>query len=140
MAQTNKEFDFELVSPEKKLMSEKAWQVTIPGYEGDFGVRANHSALVAAIRPGVVSVVSKEGDKPTKIFIAGGFADVTADNCTVLAEEAVMVSDMNKAELEAEMSKLDAELANAKDDIERARYKNQLALNKAKMVAISSEV
>jgi len=138
MANATKDFDFELVSPEKKLMSEKAWQVTIPGYEGDFGVRANHSALVASIRPGVVSVVSKEGDKPTKIFIAGGFADVTSDNCTILAEEAIMISDINQADLEAEMSKLDVELANAKDDIERARYKNQMALNKAKMVAVSS--
>lgn len=139
MAQTEKIFDFELVSPERKLMSEKAWQVTIPGYEGDFGVRANHSALVASIRPGVVSVVSKEGDKPTKIFIAGGFADVTADNFTILAEEAIMISDINQADLEAEMTKLESELANSKNDIERARYKNQMALNKAKMVAVSSD-
>jgi F-type H+-transporting ATPase subunit epsilon len=86
----------------------------------------------------VVSVISKEGDAPVKIFIAGGFADVTADNCTVLAEEAIMVSDLNQTDLEAEISKLDLKLANAKDDIERARYQNQLALNKAKMVAISS--
>ena len=138
MAQTEKEFDFELVSPEKKLMSEKAWQVTIPGYEGDFGVRANHSALVASIRPGVVQVVSKEGDKPTNIFIAGGFADVTAGNCTVLAEEAVMVSDLNKSDLEAENEVLNMKLSEAKDDVEKARYENQLALNKAKMNAVSS--
>lgn len=135
---TDKNFDFELVSPEKKLMSEKAWQVTIPGYEGDFGVRANHSALVASIRPGVVQVLSKEGDAPTKIFIAGGFADVTADNCTILAEEAIMITDLKQSDLDAEMSKLERDLANAKDDIERARYKNQMALNKAKMVALSS--
>lgn len=135
---TENMFNFELVSPEKKLMSEPAWQVTIPGYEGDFGVRANHSALVASIRSGVISVVSKEGDAPTKIFIAGGFADVTADNCTILAEEAIMISDLDKAEIEAEATKLDRDLAEAKDDIERARYKNQLALNKAKMVALAS--
>lgn len=137
MAQTSSNFDFELVSPEKKLMSEKAWQVTIPGYEGDFGVRANHSALVASIRPGVVSVVSNEGDKPTRIFIAGGFADVTAENCTVLAEEAIMVDDLDQAEVEAEIAQAEEKLSNAQDDIERARFKSQHALAKSKLSALT---
>jgi len=86
------QFDFELVSPERKLMSEKAWQVTIPGEMGNFGVRAGHSSLVSAIRPGVVEIVENEGDAPTKIFIAGGFADVTAMNCTILAEQAINIT------------------------------------------------
>ncbi len=83
-------FDFELVSPEKKLLSEKAWQVTIPGEEGTFGVRAGHSSLVSYIRPGVVEVIFNQGDEPKKIKVQGGFADVTATNCTILAEEAEM--------------------------------------------------
>ena len=56
-AQKLENFDFELVSPERKLMSKKAWQVTIPGYEGDFGVRAGHASLVSSIRAGVVEIV-----------------------------------------------------------------------------------
>ena len=84
-------FNFELVSPEEKLMSEPAWQVTIPGFEGDFGVRAGHSSLVASIRPGIVEVISKQGDAPKKIKVQGGFADVTSTNCTILAEEAETV-------------------------------------------------
>lgn len=84
-------FNFELVSPEKKLMSEQVWQVTIPGEEGDFGVRANHSALVSSIRPGIVEVLLNQGDKPTRVRVEGGFADVTATNCTIIAEQAEII-------------------------------------------------
>jgi len=91
MTEQAKHFDFELVSPERRLMSEKAWQVKIPGYEGDFGVRANHAALVASIRPGVVEVFANENDAPTKIRVEGGFADVTATSCTILAEQAELI-------------------------------------------------
>lgn len=130
-------FDFELVSPERKLMSEKAWQVTIPGEEGDFGVLANHSALVSSIRAGVIEIISEQGAEPTKVFIAGGFADVTASNCTVLAEEAIMLSDLNKEEIEKEISGLSSKLENASDDIETARYTKQLAIANAKLTAIT---
>ncbi len=139
MADKAQNFDFELVSPEKKLMSEKAWQVTIPGYEGDFGVRANHSALVASIRPGVVSIIPKEGDKPTKIFIAGGFADVTADNCTILAEEAIFVCDLNKEEIEAAIQSLEEDVKNSKDEITRKRNFNKLRLAQGKLAALTNQ-
>ena len=131
-------FDFELVSPERKLMSEKAWQVTIPGKEGDFGVRAGHSSLVSFIRPGVVEIITSEGDKPTKIFIAGGFADVTASNCTVLAEEAMKVEDLDKGAIEKEISDLSSKLEKAADEIETARYTKQLSLAKAKLSAVEA--
>ena len=130
-------FDFELVSPEKKLMSEKAWQVTIPGYEGDFGVRAGHSSVVSNIRPGIVEIVTEQGSEPTRVFIAGGFADVTATNCTVLAEEAMMLSDLNQSEIEKEVANLENKLSNTKDDVETIRYTKQLTLAKAKLTAIT---
>ncbi|NCO04368.1 MAG: ATP synthase F1 subunit epsilon [Alphaproteobacteria bacterium] len=138
MADNDNTFDFELVSPEAKLMSEKAWQVTIPGEEGDFGVRAQHSALVSTIRPGVVEIISKQGDAPVRIFIAGGFADVTARNCTILAEEATMVSDFNADEIKSEIADLEKKLSDAKDNIEIARYTKQLSLSKAKLNAIAA--
>ncbi len=137
MSENAENFDFELVSPEKKLMSEKAWQVTIPGEEGDFGVRANHSSLVSSIRSGVVEIISKQGDKPTKIFIAGGFADVTASNCTVLAEEAIMVEDLNQEDLEKQIFNLCSQLESSKDDIEISRFTKQLALVNAKLTAVT---
>lgn len=137
MAEAQNTFDFELVSPERKLMSEKAWQVTIPGYEGDFGVRAGHSSIVSSIRSGVVEIVTEQDAEPTKIFIAGGFADVTATNCTVLAEEAIMLTDMNQADVEKEMSDIQSLLDASKDDIETARYSKQLDLAKAKLMAVT---
>lgn len=137
-AKQQNEFDFELVSPEKKLMSEKAWQVTVPGEEGDFGVRAGHSSLVSTIRPGVVEIVSKQGDAPTKIFIAGGFADVTATNLTVLAEQATKVDDMDKGAIEKEITDLEKKLADTKDEIEVSRFKKQLSLENAKLTAVSA--
>ena len=136
-AQKSEDFDFELVSPERKLMSEKAYRVTIPGEEGDFGVLANHSSLVSSIRPGVVEIIKQKGEEPVKIFIAGGFADVTASNCTILAEEAMMFEDLNQDEVEKEISQAQKLLDDAKDDIETARYTKQLALAKAKMTAIT---
>lgn len=137
MSEQTENFDFELVSPERKLMSEKAWQVTIPGEEGDFGVRAGHSSLVSSIRPGVVEIISNQGDKPVKIFIAGGFADVTASNCTVLAEEALKLEELDQSEIEKEISSLESKLADTKDEIEVSRFTKQLALAKAKLTAIT---
>src|SRR5690606_20214650 len=105
MAEAQK-FNFELVSPEKVLMSEPAWQVVIPGEEGYFGVRAGHMSLIAAIKPGVVEVYKAEGATPEKIFIAGGFADVTATNCSVLAEQAVNVNEINAADVQKDIANL----------------------------------
>jgi len=131
------QFDFELVSPEKILMAEKAWQVTIPGEMGDFGVRAGHSSIVSAIRPGVVEIVPSEGDTPQKIFIAGGFADVTASNCTVLAEEATPLDDMNQADIEKMISELESKLSSANDNVEELRFSAALAIEKAKLTALT---
>ena len=93
-------------------------------------MRAGHSSLVSSIRPGVVEIISKQGDKPTKIFIAGGFADVTSSNCTILAEEASMLEDMKQDEIEKEISNLQNQLDSAKDEIEVSRFTKQLSLAK----------
>ena len=81
---------FELVSPEEKLVSEPVAMAVIPGDEGEFGVLVGHSALVASLKPGVVEL-SVDGQDNRRIFIASGFADVTPEQCTILAEEAVNV-------------------------------------------------
>ncbi len=142
MAETaaQKTFNFELVSPEARLISEPARMVTIPGEEGDFGVLPGHMPLIATIRPGVVEVVPANDGTPRRIFIAGGFADVNATNCTVLAEEAVNISDLNQAELEQTMRNLQEDMNLARDDIERARISRRLTLARAKLQAVSGHV
>lgn len=68
---------FELVSPEEKLVSEPVWHAVIPGEDGELGVGPQHTSLVVALKAGVARLYRKKGDEPWKIFITGGFADVT---------------------------------------------------------------
>lgn len=132
-------FNFELVSPERKLISGLAKMVVIPGEEGDFGVLPGHSALVATIRPGVVEITMADNEAPQRIFIAGGFADVSETNCTVLAEEAVSVADLNQANLEQTIRNLTEDLTLAKDDLEKARVARKLTLARAKLQGVTGK-
>jgi F-type H+-transporting ATPase subunit epsilon len=131
-------FNFELVSPEKILVSESAWQVVIPGEDGYFGVRAGHMSLIAAIRPGVVEVIAKEGEQARKIFIAGGFADVTAQNCTILAEQAINVSDLDAVKIEQEIANLNDELKLASDEGQKSILHKKLTLAHVKLSAVKT--
>jgi len=132
-------FNFELVSPDRVLVSEPAWQVVIPGEEGYFGVRAGHMSLIAAVRPGVVEVTAKEGDAPRKIFIAGGFADVTAANCTILAEQAVNVNDLDAATIESELTKLKEQKTLATDMAEKMQMDKKIRTATFKLLAAQSK-
>ena len=86
---------FELVSPERLLFSADVESVVVPGTEGDFGVLPGHARLISTVRPGVISVF-QNGKVTDRIFVEGGFAEVTATACTVLAEHAVPVSDLQR--------------------------------------------
>jgi F-type H+-transporting ATPase subunit epsilon len=105
---------FELVSPEKLLLSEAVDMVVVPGSEGNFGVLAGHSLLISTVRPGVIDVY--EGNQISeRIFVSGGFAEVTAERCTVLADEAVPLSSLDAAAIEATQRTLEGTLANLRD-------------------------
>ncbi|MBI4030548.1 MAG: ATP synthase F1 subunit epsilon [Proteobacteria bacterium] len=132
-------FNFELVSPERKLMSGPVKMAVIPGEEGDFGVLPNHSALVSPIRPGVILVFSEGDEKPQRIFIGGGFADVTPTHTTVLAEEAVNVNDLNRADLEATIRNLTEDLGMTSDEAEKVHAGRRLATAKAKLEAVMGQ-
>jgi F-type H+-transporting ATPase subunit epsilon len=138
MAETQQTFNFELVSPDRVLVSEPAWQVTIPGEEGYFGVRAGHMSLIAAVRAGVVEVFKREGDAPEKIFISGGFADVTAANCTLLAEQAVNVNELDAAAIDREIEDLNGKIAATADTVEKSQLYKKLQLASAKRAAVST--
>jgi F-type H+-transporting ATPase subunit epsilon len=131
-------FNFELVSPDKVLVSEPAWQVVIPGEEGYFAVRSGHTSLIAAVKPGVVEVKKSEGAEPEKIFIAGGFADVTARHCTILAEQAVNVNELNIAAIEAELSKLKADHSVATDMAEKMALDKKIRVATFKLLAVQA--
>ena len=134
----DKLFDFELVSPEERLLKEPAWQVSVPAEEGTIGVRAGHASLVTTIKPGVVKVWGCEGEPSRLIFIAGGFADVTAENLTVLAEEAVDVEDLNAETLESEINRLNEELKIEKDEAKKQRIVGKMKIASAKLHALAA--
>ncbi|HER26540.1 MAG TPA: ATP synthase F1 subunit epsilon [Rhodospirillales bacterium] len=92
----------EIITPGKLLLSESADMVVIPGGEGDFGVLPGHAPLLAGVRPGTIQVY--QGDKVVKsIFVEGGIAEVSGEQCTVLAEEALAVADLDAAAAEASL-------------------------------------
>ncbi|HEX6958152.1 MAG TPA: F0F1 ATP synthase subunit epsilon [Ferrovibrio sp.] len=117
MAET---FGFELVSPEKLLLSVDAEMVVVPGEAGDFGVLPGHAPLISTLRNGVIEV-SSNGAVSERIFVAGGFAEVANDRLTVLAEEAVPVDKIDRAKVEQQLKDAREDLEDAKDDHARAR-------------------
>ena len=86
-------FKFDLVSPERLLMSEPAAQVVVPGTEGQFTVMAGHAPVMTTLRPGVLDATLGSG-KRARIFVRGGFADVNAAGLTVLAEQAIPLQEL----------------------------------------------
>lgn len=129
--------EFELVSPERLLLSRPVDMVVVPGGDGDFAVLPGHALLMSTVRSGVIDMY--EGDTiSTRIFVAGGFAEVTAERCTVLAEEAIPLDDIDRGEAESRLK--DAELAvdDAPDDDERAAAEAKLDVARALIEALDS--
>ncbi len=118
---------FELVSPERLVISADVDMVVVPGSEGDFGVLPGHAPLISSIRPGVVEI-HDEGTETERIFITGGVAEVTATRCTVLAEDAVPVKELDRASLEQRLSDAGEDLEDATSDEQRRRAEAKLTL------------
>ena len=102
-------FHFNLVSPEKLAFSGDVDKVDVPGVEGDFGVLAGHAPVVAAIRPGILTVTS--GGTQQKIIVLGGLAEVSDKGLTVLADVATSLEDLDRAQFAEQISEMEAKLA-----------------------------
>jgi F-type H+-transporting ATPase subunit epsilon len=129
--------EFELVSPEKLLLSRDVDMVVVPGAEGDMGVLPRHSPAITTVRPGTI-VVYEGGAVSDRIFIAGGFAEVTGDRCTVLAEEAILVEDIDRDAAEKELSDARDDMSAAESDAERKAAGTAAAVAEAKIQAVTS--
>ena len=101
--------NFSLVSPERELFAGEVDQVDIPGTEGDLGILPNHSPVMAAIRTGAIKVT--EGSKETSYFVQGGFADVTPEGLTILAEKALPMTELNSELIKDMMAEIEKTLA-----------------------------
>lgn len=124
--------EFELVSPERLLVSRAVDMVVVPGAEGDFGVLRGHAPLISTLRLGVIDI-HDAGAVAERIFVAGGFAEVTAERCTVLAEQAVRLADLDRGALEGELKGLRDRLAVAGSDPERGALAQRIAVAEAKL-------
>jgi F-type H+-transporting ATPase subunit epsilon len=102
-------FHFDLVSPEKLAFSGEVDQVDVPGWEGDFGVLAGHAPVVAAVRPGILTVIS--GGTRTKIIVLGGVAEVSDDRLTVLADVATSIDELDRAQFADKIAEMQEKLA-----------------------------
>ncbi|HEY0291499.1 MAG TPA: F0F1 ATP synthase subunit epsilon [Hansschlegelia sp.] len=109
-------FPFELVSPEKLLISEDVEHVVVPGSEGEFGVLAHHAPLMSTLKPGVVKVYKTDGSEPKRLFVRGGFADVNPKGLTILADEAIPMEEFDAARLDAAIKAAEEHLAEAKGE------------------------
>ena len=129
--------EFELVSPEKLLLSRAVDMVVVPGAEGDMGVLPRHSPTITTVRPG--TIVIYEGDAVSdRIFIAGGFAEVSDNRCTVLAEEALPVEDIDKAAAQQSLADAREDISSADSDTARKLAETAVAVSEAKIQAVDS--
>ncbi|MBO0346485.1 F0F1 ATP synthase subunit epsilon [Roseibium limicola] len=120
-------FQFELVSPERQLLSEQVVEVIVPGTEGEFGVLKNHSPFMSTIKPGLLKVRAQDGGALTEYFVRGGFADVAPGGLTVLAEQAIPVADLDRDELAQQIKNAEEDLKDAKDDDSRLKASDLLS-------------
>jgi F-type H+-transporting ATPase subunit epsilon len=114
---------FNLVSPERELMSADVDQVDIPGAEGWIGVLPNHAPLMTTLAPGMVRI--KSGSDETRIFVRGGFAEISPAGLTILAEEAMKAEQLDAAAIAREVQNAEEDLADADTD------EKKLAANQA---------
>jgi len=129
--------EFELVSPEKVLVSRGVDMVVVPGEEGDFGVLPGHALFLSGVRTGVIEVY--DGDTVSdRIFVAGGFAEVTGERCTVLAEEAINLAEVDRVVVEARIKDNEQAISIAGPDEDVALYKDDLGICRALLEALDS--
>lgn len=130
-------FRFELVSPERLLISADAEQVLVPGAEGDFTVLPHHAPVLSTLRPGVLDV-RLHGGEERRLFLRGGFAEVDPESLTVLAEHAIDLAELDAAALAQEIRDAEEDVADAKDDA--ARDKAQEKLDRLKLLQSSLQL
>ena len=128
--------EFELVSPEKLLLSQPVDMVVVPGGDGDFGVLPRHAPMISTVRPGVISVYETRQAVSQRLFVAGGFAEVTPERCTVLAVEAEPLGEIDRSATEQALKDAREDLADARNEHEKAAAGKRVNVLEAKLDAL----
>ena len=111
----NNKINFDFVSPEASIVSSEVDMVLIPGIDGDAGILPDHSPFMTTLRQGIVEVTFEQG-KVKKYLVEGGFADITQDKMTILAETSLNLSDSDSKVLKSEIDIINEKLASAEED------------------------
>ena len=111
--------EFELVTPERLLLSEMVEMVVVPGTEGNFGVLPGHAPLISTIRPGMIQIYEGQTVR-RQIFIVSGIAEVTPERCTVLADEAVSLDTLDRGSIETDLRDVEGNLPSLREQVARA--------------------
>jgi len=127
--------EFELVAPTELLFSEAVDMVVVPGGEGDFGILPGHTPMVSTVRPGVINIYDKQGKVTKSIFVEGGFAEVTEERCTVLAEQAIPVEELTQDVAEKRLQAANDALMATDDEGEKIGARRELAAAQAMLDA-----
>jgi F-type H+-transporting ATPase subunit epsilon len=122
-------FQFDLVSPEKLLVSGEVTQVDVPGSEGDFGVLAGHAPMVTTLRPGILVVYRDDGE--LRVVVNGGFAEVSPTGLTVLADMAVPRDEFDPTVLAGVIKDTEDDIAKATDGWRRDKLSHKVDQLKA---------
>ena len=112
---------FELVTPERLIVSTEVDMVVVPGSEGNFGVLPGHAPLISTIRPGTIDIYEGRTRIIERIFVVAGIAEVTPERCTVLADEAMAPDSLDRAALEAELQEVQGNLPSLREQVARAQ-------------------
>ncbi|HWD59093.1 MAG TPA: ATP synthase F1 subunit epsilon [Stellaceae bacterium] len=143
---------FELVTPERLVLSTMVEMVVVPGTEGNFGVLPGHSPLISTIRPGMIEIYETRAAVSERVFVVSGIAEVTPERCTVLAEEAMDPATLDRAATEAELQTVEGNLPSLRDQVARASgterdrlaaelrgLEHQQAIARAKLQALAAQ-
>lgn len=128
---------FELVAPEKLIFSDDVELVVVPGSEGDFGVLPGHANLISTVRPGIIEI-HENGQAKERYFVAGGYAEVTAERCTVLSTEAMPVDSIDRGTAEKRLEAAELDLRDADDDVARSRFEDAVGVARAMVETASA--
>jgi F-type H+-transporting ATPase subunit epsilon len=108
--------NFELVTPERMVISEPVDMVVVPGTEGNFGVLSGHALFISTIRPGTIDIYHGR-TVAKRVFVVGGFAEVTPERCTVLADEAIALEELDRSAIESELQTADGNLGGLREQV-----------------------
>ena len=126
---------FALVSPERELFHGEVDHVVVPGSEGEFGVSPNHAPVMSMIKPGALRVMNDGAER--RIFVNGGFADVTPEGLSVLAEEAIDLAEIDPAQFEQQLKNAQDDVRDAASDAQRETTRRALSRLEAMKAAMT---